>query len=310
MLLYTSEYFLEHETGRHPENPERIRTLLAHLDETGLATRCDRKAFGPADLESLTAVHRREYVDAVRRSAAAGGGRIEVDTVVSPQSYDVALHAAGAAVAATDAVIEGDDRRALCLVRPPGHHALANHAMGFCLFNNAAIAARRALDRHGLERVLVVDWDVHHGNGTQALFYDSAAVFYYSIHRWPFYPGTGSVGETGVGAGIGYTLNVPVAFGTPRLEYRDRFDKALEQAAEKCRPQLVLISAGFDSHAQDPIGSLGLETEDFIGLTRAVVEVAESRAAGRLVSLLEGGYNVQALAECVAVHIEELLRAK
>ena len=310
MLLYTSDYFLEHETGKHPESPERLRAVLAHLNKTGFAARCDRKPFGAVDLRTLTAVHHQEYVEAVRRFAAEGGGHLEADTVVSSKSYDVALHAAGAAVAATDTVLQVTDPRALCLVRPPGHHALANHAMGFCLFNNIAIAAQHAIDRHGLERVLVVDWDVHHGNGTQALFYDSPEVYFYSIHRWPFYPGTGAAEETGTGKGLGCTLNVPVTFGTSRAKYRDRFYKALEQAAEKCRPQLVLLSAGFDSHAQDPIGSLGLETEDFIPLTRAVVEVAQTHAGGKLVSILEGGYNVEALAECVGVHLEELLRTK
>jgi acetoin utilization deacetylase AcuC-like enzyme len=219
----------------------------------------------------------------------------------------VARLAAGAAVDAVRRVLAGEDRTALCLVRPPGHHALPDRAMGFCLFNNVAVAARAAIDEHGLERVLVVDWDVHHGNGTQDMFYTDGRVGFLSIHRWPFYPGTGAADETGSGAGLGTTLNLPIEFGTPRFRYRDSFRSALERLAARIQPQLVLVSAGFDAHREDPIGSLGLEAEDFAELTRQVQNVAAVHAAGRVISLLEGGYNVQRLAECVEAHLSGLL---
>jgi acetoin utilization deacetylase AcuC-like enzyme len=178
--------------------------------------------------------------------------------------------------------------------------------MGFCLFNNVAVAARHALVKHKLNRVLVVDWDVHHGNGTQDIFYDSADAWFFSVHRSPFYPGTGAADETGRGPGLGTKFNLPLKFGTTRKAFREQFQTTLEQAANKCRPELVLISAGFDAHAADPIGSLGLETEDFEPLTKLVVQVAEQYCQGKIVSLLEGGYNVEKLAECVECHMDAL----
>src|SRR5262249_51556687 len=210
----------------------------------------------------------------------------------------VGLAAAGACVAAVGAVLKGDDKTALCLVRPLGHHATPTRAMGFCLFNNVGLAAAHAKRQHKLTRVLLIDWDVHHGNGTQDIFYEAPEVMFYSIHRYGqgFYPGTGAAEETGKGKGLGYILNVPAKFGTPRKAYPDRFTRGLEKAAEKIKPELMLLSAGFDAHARDPIGSLGLETEDFTTLTRQVLEVAKAHASGRLVSCLEGGYNVETLA--------------
>jgi acetoin utilization deacetylase AcuC-like enzyme len=179
--------------------------------------------------------------------------------------------------------------------------------MGFCLFNNIALATQRAMAHHHLDRILIVDWDVHHGNGTQDIFYSDPRVMFFSIHRYPFYPGTGAANETGTGQGLGTTRNEPVAFGTPRTEYRARFDRALGECADKIRPQLVLISAGFDAHAEDPIGSLGLMVEDFVTMTRSVIDVANTHCAGRIVSVLEGGYNLTVLAESVAAHLQQLL---
>jgi acetoin utilization deacetylase AcuC-like enzyme len=244
--------------------------------------------------------------------AARGGGRLDPDTVVSAESFEVGLAAAGACVSAVDAVLRGDDKNALCLVRPPGHHATPTRSMGFCLFNNIALAAHHALTAHSLDRVLIVDWDVHHGNGTQDIFYADPRVLFFSIHRFGmgFYPGTGDADETGESAGLGYTLNAPLRYGTPRNDYRAAFRSALDKAADKIKPQLVLISAGFDAHARDPIGSLGLEVEDFVWLTQQVLDVAKSHCGGRLVSCLEGGYNLDVLAESVQAHLEELLAAK
>jgi acetoin utilization deacetylase AcuC-like enzyme len=183
-----------------------------------------------------------------------------------------------------------------------------NHAMGFCIYNNVAIAAKVATDEMDLDRVLIVDWDIHHGNGTQAVFWEDPQVGFMSIHRWPFYPGTGSADETGAGPGLGSTINLPIEYGTPRREYLDAFREGLESLAAEIRPQLVLVSAGFDSHRLDPIGDLGLETEDFIPITNAVLDVADTYASGRVISVLEGGYDPPTLAECVEVHLREMLK--
>ncbi|MEX0716340.1 MAG: histone deacetylase [Planctomycetaceae bacterium] len=308
-LLYADPRFLDHHTGNHPESPERLRFLYERLAGGDVLARFDRKEWQPATLDQLALLHEPEYVAEMREFAARGGGHADVDTVVSRKSYDVARLAAGAAIDAVDEVIAGDHRQAACLVRPPGHHALAARAMGFCLFNNAALAAAHARAKHRLERILIVDWDVHHGNGTQDLFYADEHVWFLSAHRYPFWPGTGAASETGTGAGLGTNFNLPVRFGTPRKTYLDRFESLLSDVARLCRPQLVLTSAGFDAHAADPIGSLGLETEDFEPLTRLVRQVADEHCGGRVVSLLEGGYNVPILAECVECHLEALIRA-
>lgn len=306
-LLYTSETFLEHNTGAHPERALRLATVHKHLAETGLAERCVQPTWEPATKDQVCCLHQGDYFDLLQKYAAAGGGQIEVDTVVSERSFDVALLAAGAACDGVRRVIAGEDESALCLVRPPGHHSLPKGPMGFCLFNNIAIAANSALVEHGLDRVLIVDWDVHHGNGTQDMFWEDEQVGFFSIHRFPFYPGTGDADETGSGRGLGYTRNLPIAYGRPRDEYLSTFQSNLEDFAAKVRPQLILISAGFDAHRQDPVGSLQLETEDFAELTRAVRALADVYCGGRIVSLLEGGYHPQRLAESVAVHLEGLL---
>ncbi len=258
--------------------------------------------------EQIAQIHQPPVI-ARAAAAADGGGQLDADTIVSAESYTVALAAAGACAAGVDAVLQGQDRTALCLVRPPGHHATPTHSMGFCLFNNIALATDHARRAFGLSRVLIVDWDVHHGNGTQDIFYADPTVMFFSIHRYGhgFYPGSGAGGETGTGPGLGYTVNAPVRYGTPRPDFRADFRNALEKAADRIRPELVLVSAGFDAHHRDPIGSLGLESEDFADLTRLVLQVADTHAHGRLVSCLEGGYDLQALAESVQVHLEELL---
>jgi len=306
-LLYRSPRFLEHDTGQHPECAERLRAVTQHFDQQGLTEKVELAEWKPAGDEQLGAVHDLDYVRQVHRAAGGGGGRIEADTVVSPASYDVALLAAGAACDAVRHVTGGEHRLALTLVRPPGHHALPDRAMGFCLFNNVAVAARYAIGRLQLDRVLIVDWDVHHGNGTQDIFWEDPQVAFFSIHRWPFYPGTGAADETGAGRGAGLIRNLPTEFGTPRDRYRATFARELEQMAKKFKPQLVLISAGFDSHREDPIGSLGLETEDFASLTDIVLDVAADHAEGRVVSVLEGGYNPRRLAESLALHLQRML---
>ncbi len=320
-ILYHDVIFLEHDTGAHPENANRLRSILGRLEKAGLVQECTRGGFEPLAEEAVARLHAPAMIARAKRTAAGGGGFLDADTVVSRQSFQVALEAAGACVAAVDAVLESrlqpakagtptrTDPTALCLVRPPGHHATPDRSMGFCLFNNIALAAHHARTAHGLARLLIVDWDVHHGNGTQDIFFADPEVFFFSIHRYGhgFYPGTGAADETGSGPGLGRTRNVPIRYGTPRHDYRAMFRNALEKAADLVKPELVLVSAGFDAHAQDPIGSLGLDVEDFVELTKMVLEVAKTHAGGRVVSCLEGGYNLDALAESVQAHLEELL---
>jgi acetoin utilization deacetylase AcuC-like enzyme len=310
-LLYTDPIFLEHDTGRHPECAGRLRAIAARLEAAGLAARCTLGTYRPLTEAEVSAVHDPAMAALVRDAAGSGAAHthIEADTVVSPRSYEVGLAAAGACRAAVDAVLAGAARTALCLVRPPGHHATPRHSMGFCLFNNVALAARHALAAHGLNRVLIVDWDVHHGNGTQDVFYEDPQTTFFSIHRfgWGFYPGTGDADETGTGAGLGHTVNAPVPHGISRSRYHAAFAHHLERAADRSKPELVLLSAGFDAHARDPIGGLGLEVEDYVALTRLVRDVANTHAGGRLVSCLEGGYDLEALAWSVEAHLENLL---
>ena len=296
-LLYLDDRFLNHNTGNHPERAERLRAIAARLAGDGLDARCRRPTWEPVSGQRLKRVHSAGYVEEVWALAKLGGGEIDADTIVGPLSFDVALLAVGAACDATERLVRGEDRRALCLVRPPGHHALAGRGMGFCLFNNVAVAARMALDEFQLDRVLVVDWDVHHGNGTQAMFWEEPRVGFLSIHRWPFYPGTGAADETGGGPAVGTKVNLPIAFGTPRKEYLARFAAALERLAATTRPQLVLLSAGFDAHRLDPIGNLGLETEDYQPLTSPGARRGRRLCGGKVVSVLEGGYNPQVMAE-------------
>jgi acetoin utilization deacetylase AcuC-like enzyme len=306
-LLYTDPRFLEHRTGSHPERPERLVAVGRQLERTGLAVRCQQPHWELVSSARLAAVHSLEYAATIEQFCAAGGGRIEEDTLCSEQSYDVARLAAGAACDAVDRAVRGQDRHALCLVRPPGHHALHDSPMGFCLFNNVAIAARVATREHALNRVLIVDWDVHHGNATQDTFWSDPQVAFLSIHRWPFYPGTGRAEETGTAAALGTKVNLPTEFGTPREAYLDRFRLGLEELAARVRPELVIISAGFDAHTDDPVGSLGLETEDFVTLTEMVLDVAAVYAGGKVVSVLEGGYNTGILAGCVELHLAGML---
>jgi acetoin utilization deacetylase AcuC-like enzyme len=308
-LLYYDDVFLEHETGGHPENAGRLRAVTARLKAQQLDQRCTRPpAWQPATNAQLVRVHDADTIAATEAMAESGGGMLDPDTIVSPRSFEVARLAAGAACDAVRRVVSEADKNALCLVRPPGHHATDDRAMGFCLLNNVAVAARFAIEELGLERVMIVDWDVHHGNGTQDIFWEDPQVGFLSMHRFPFYPGSGTADETGGGAGQGTTVNLPIRFGTLRQDQIKGFRAEVEQLADKMKPQLILISAGFDSHVKDPIGSLKLESEDFCELSRVVLDVADAHAAGKVVSLLEGGYHPEALAESVECHLGELLK--
>jgi acetoin utilization deacetylase AcuC-like enzyme len=307
VTLYTDRRMIEHRVpGRHPERPERLQAILRHLERSGYMNTCRSGVVREATREELLRVHRPEYLQEAEALESRGGGALDPDTWVFPHTMEAARLATGAAIAAVSDVMGGPDRRALCLVRPPGHHARPGDGMGFCIYANVSLAAAEALARFHLRSVLIVDFDVHHGNGTQEIFYDSERVGFLSIHRYPFYPGTGAKNETGTGPGLGHTLNIPLPHGTPRTRYHAAFRAGLHSLADKIKPELLLISAGFDAHAEDPVGDLGLEVEDFEILTKEIVEVAETHAQGRILSVLEGGYNVPILAGCVATHLHAL----
>ncbi len=310
--LLTNTQFLKHETGQHPETPDRLRAILGHPGFQKLAERCTviHGPWTPVDATVLQMVHDPAMVELARRIATQGGGRLDMDTVCSEHSFDIARATTACAFDAIDHVMSGPDRQAFCVVRPPGHHATPHESMGFCLFNTIALAARYAQRQHRIDRVLIIDWDVHHGNGTQDVFYDDPSVYFFSTHRYPFYPGTGKSDETGTGNGLGYTLNLPLKFGLTRTDFLSTFRSGLIKAAHKCKPQLILISAGFDAHHADPVGSLSLEAEDFKSFTQSVAEIAAVHTQGRIVSLLEGGYHLQWLPECVNAHLEGMLDAQ
>lgn len=310
-VLLADPVFREHRTGNgHPERPERFDAALdavAGLDLLPVAAR-------PADTDELLLCHTPGYLKTVERESAALAGTDDIrelttgDVAMSAASLDVALHAVGGVLNAVDAIFANGARQALCLVRPPGHHATANRGMGFCVFNNIAIAARYAQRRHGVERVLIADWDVHHGNGTQDIFYKDRSVFFFSSHQAPWYPGTGAPAEIGEGDGAGTTMNCPLPAGTTGEDVLDAFRHLLLPAARTFRPDLVLLSAGFDSRAGDPLGRFTLSDADFAELTVLMREIASLSAAGRLMSLLEGGYDLAGLSASVRAHASALIR--
>ncbi|MHC4402917.1 MAG: histone deacetylase family protein [Planctomycetota bacterium] len=304
------DVYLRHRTGPgHPERPERLTAIVKRLDESGLLSKLVRLEPAEASVERITAVHTARYVERVKQSCAAGGGFLDSpDTPISERSYEAALAAAGGLLAAVDAVTAGEIRNAFCAVRPPGHHALADEAMGFCLFNNVAVAARYLQKRHKLAKILIIDWDVHHGNGTQAAFYDDPTVLYFSVHQYPFYPGTGREAERGVGPGHGFTINVPLPAGSGDEVYRKVFHETLDPAARRFDPDFVLVSAGFDAHEDDLLGGMRVTAEGFAELSRVVKRIADDCCDGRLVSVLEGGYGLEGLAASVEAHLRVLMQ--
>lgn len=307
-LVYHPAY-LEHDMGAgHPESPNRLRAIMQQLEQSGTAARLTRIDPRKAEDEWITQIHTPGYVASINKHAPTSGRvSLDPDTSMSPGSLTAAYLAAGGALAAVDAIMSQQVDHVFCAVRPPGHHAEAGRAMGFCLFNNVAIAARYVQKKYGLKRVLIVDWDVHHGNGTQHSFEDDPSVLFFSTHQYPHYPGTGRTTERGRGAGEGFTINVPMEVGEGDDEYRAIFRKALVPAADEFKPEFVIISAGFDAHKDDPLASMGLTEAGYAELTNIVSGIATRHAHGRILSSLEGGYNLTALAASVDRHIQALL---
>ena len=288
--------YLEHDLRGHPENRQRLRTIMRVLEERGMLERLQPIPAVPIARERLERVHDGRYVDEVRGVAQRGGGHLDMDTYVSPRSYDAALMAAGGLLEATRTVLDEEVDNAFGLVRPPGHHALHNRGMGFCLFNNVAVAARYALEERGLDRVLIVDFDVHHGNGTQDEFESDPAVMYVSTHQFPHYPGTGQISETGRGRGRGSLVNVPLAGAVGDEGFRRIFQEVIAPAAWRYQPQLVLVSAGYDAHWDDPLASMVLSVRGYADIARELKDIADDLCDGHLVYTLEGGYHLEALA--------------
>jgi acetoin utilization deacetylase AcuC-like enzyme len=292
--------FLEHHLPGHPENRTRLERIMRTLEDGGLLPRLVHVAAQPADMTLLTRVHTAAYVRELEALANRGGGQLDADTYVGPRSFAAARLAAGAAAELVRAVLTGRARNGVALVRPPGHHALAGRGKGFCLLNNVAVAAQTALDECGLQRVLIVDWDVHHGDGTEEIFYASPQALFFSTHQYPYYPGTGHWRQIGAGAGRGYTVNAPLASGVGDAGFAQVYAEILTPLAERFRPELILVSAGYDAHWDDPLAGLQLSLAGYWHLAQTVVALADRLCAGRLVVTLEGGYNLTVLTHGVA----------
>jgi acetoin utilization deacetylase AcuC-like enzyme len=309
-FVYHQDY-LQHDMGfGHPESPDRLRAIVTRLEGAGLLARLTRIEPAPAADEWITQVHAPVYLTHLKKRAPQSGHvSLDPDTSISPGSLPAAYLAAGGALAAADAIMAGRVNNAFCAVRPPGHHAEHDRAMGFCLFNNVAIAARYLQRRHGIERVLIVDWDVHHGNGTQHTFYGDPTVLFFSTHQYPYYPGTGRATERGEGKGEGATVNVPMTQGQGDEDYCEVFERVLVPAADDFKPEFVIISAGFDAHRDDPLAGMALTEDGYGALSRIVLNVAGRHCQGRVLSCLEGGYNLQALSASVERHLLAMLEA-
>lgn len=298
--------YLKHETGAHPERPERLEAIMNALRGEGLLDILVTVHPRAATVEEILYVHSQRHVDHVRQVAASGGGYLDPDTVLSSRSYDAALMAAGGTINAVDAVLEGRATDVMALVRPPGHHATVDSGMGFCLFNNVAIAARHAQKARGIGRIMIIDFDVHHGNGTQDAFYGDDTVLYLSTHQYPHYPGTGHYDETGSGKGKGYTVNIPMPAGVGDQGYKRAFDEIVAPVARRFTPEFIMVSAGYDAHWADPLAMMQLSTSGYGDLVRIIKALADDLCQGRIVVALEGGYDLRALATSVVATISVL----
>jgi acetoin utilization deacetylase AcuC-like enzyme len=299
--------YLKHDTGQHVEVAARLEAIISHLEKTGLTSQLTLIEPRPATVDEIALVHRRDYIKEIEETARRGGGWLDPDTVMSAGSYEAALYAAGGLIRAVEAVMGGEVDSAFALVRPPGHHATAGQAKGFCLFNNIAIAAKYALTEYKLERLLIIDFDVHHGNGTQEAFYDNPQVMYISTHQYPFYPGTGSIEETGSGAAEGTNINIPLPAGCGDAEYLKVFEQIITPAAQRFNPQLILASAGYDGHRADPLAMMELTVAGFGQMTGVIKGLADELCGGHLAFTLEGGYDLNALAASVKATFDTLL---
>ncbi len=307
-IIY-DDIYLKHDTGsNHPENPTRLINTIRHLQSAGVWQKLDIKKPRPATAEEIATVHSTNNIEKIAELAGSGGGYLDPDTYVSSNSYDAALSAAGACLTAVDLIMNKEANNAFCLVRPPGHHATPTRGMGFCLFNNVAIAAKYIQSKYNIDKIVIIDWDVHHGNGTQDTFYEDASVMYFSMHRYPFYPGTGKKEETGTGKGSGFTINVPLAYDTNPQTYLKIFEDTMRGKIKQFKPQFILISSGFDAYRLDPVGGLGLETIEYNTLTKLTQNIANDCCDGRIVSCLEGGYHLLDLPRCIEEHLEGLIK--
>ena len=299
--------YLQHNTGQHVENATRLEAMIAYLEQTQLKQQLTSIKPRPATIEELSRAHHEPHISHVQEVAQRGGGWLDADTVMSPGSYDAALYAAGGAIRATEAVMSGEITSAFALVRPPGHHATSQRAMGFCLFNNVAITAKYILATYKLDRILIIDFDVHHGNGTQEIFYDNPQVLYISTHQYPFYPGTGNIEEIGFGEAKGTTINIPLPSGCGDNEYLSVFEQIIVPAVKRFNPQFMLISAGYDPHWADELALMQVSTSSFAQIAKITQELSAELCNNRLVFILEGGYNLNALATSVKATFDVLM---
>ena len=306
----TDPFYLKHENEPHPENPGRLTAIKSKLESSkfynNLALIQPRKA----TVEDIARIHDRGYIESVEQSCQNGVRNLDADTVICPDSFQAALLSSGAGLEALDKILDGTIDNAFCAVRPPGHHAEQNRAMGFCLFNNVGVVARYAQEVKQLGKIFIFDWDVHHGNGTQHSFYKNSSIFYSSTHQYPFYPGTGSSDETGSGDGLGSNLNLPMRAYSKDADYLTLIENKLVPTIQKYNPDLIIISAGFDAHENDPLAQVELSTECFGKMTQKLLEVARDVCQGRMLSMLEGGYDYSALGDSVQLHIETLVNHK
>lgn len=311
-LIYHPD-FSKHDTGHHPENMLRLTKTLEYLDKTGFLDKLENVPFDPASEKDLELIHSRKQIETARDAYSQGINFLDPDTPISEKSFSTAQLAAGGVLKAAKETGAGKLKNAFCLVRPPGHHSTPARSMGFCLFNNVAIAAK-FIQKTGqaqglpLQKIMIIDWDAHHGNGTQDAFYSDPSVLYFSTHHYPYYPGTGSSEEKGDKDGLGYNINVPLSSGSGDKEYISTFEKILVPAAEKFKPDFILISAGFDAHIEDPLGGMAVTDEGFKTLTKITMDIAEKYCNNKIVSVLEGGYNLRALPKTIAAHLEVLMK--